>query len=115
MRTAARVAGVTLRTRRRDGLCALPDHPGPQMIDDQERRDADDALWAAARERTREQVRAVFAGTVTPTRRCPHCGAETQTRYEHCPACGESYLTTPPRFSRPVRLLFAATGAVVAA
>ena len=85
------------------------------MIDDQERRDGDDALWAAARERTREQVRAVFAGTVTPTRKCPHCGAETQTRYEHCPACGESYLTTPPRFSRPVRLLFAATGAVVAA
>src|SRR4051812_23980555 len=82
------------------------------MIDDEQRSPLDDELWAAARERTRDQVRAVFAGTETPVRTCPHCGVETPTRYEHCPACGQSYFTKPPRFSRPVRLVLKGAAAV---
>lgn len=61
-----------------------------------------------ARERTREQVRAAFAATdETPVRRCPHCGAQRRTRYEHCPACSKSYFVAPPRFSRRTRLVLA--------
>jgi hypothetical protein len=50
------------------------------------------------------QVSDIFAATPeTPMRRCPHCGAQERTRYEHCPACGKSYFVAPPRFSRQTR------------
>jgi hypothetical protein len=50
------------------------------------------------------QVSDIFAGTPeTPMRRCPHCGAQERTRYEHCPGCGKSYFVAPPRFSRRTR------------
>jgi hypothetical protein len=61
-----------------------------------------------SRERTREQVRAAFAATdETPLRRCPHCGAQRRTRYEHCPVCSNSYFVAPPRLSRRTRLVLA--------
>jgi len=74
--------------------------------DDSEHEDASsDDLAAAARERTRNQVHAIFAPTSqVPLRRCPHCGANERTRYEHCPACGRSYFVEPPRFSRRTRM-----------
>ena len=77
-------------------------------------RPTSDDLAAAAKERARDQVHAIFApGAEVPVRECPHCGAREPTRYEHCPACGRSYFVAPPRFSRPVR--FALTGVAVVA
>ena len=75
-------------------------------------------LVAAARERARSQVSAIFAATPeTPLRRCPHCGASERTRYEHCPSCGKSYFVAPPRFSRRTRraLIALATAAALGA
>ena len=62
---------------------------------------SDEDLWEAARARTREDVRQIFARTPeAPQRTCPHCGEQAQTREEHCPACGRSYFERPDRFSR---------------
>jgi hypothetical protein len=48
------------------------------------------------------------AGDGPPLRRCPHCGAETRTRFERCPECDGSYFTRPPRFGRTTKLVVAA-------
>src|SRR5919197_1510550 len=72
-------------------------------------------LAAAARQRTRDQVHAIFAArSEVPLRACPHCGARERTRYEQCPACGQSYFVAPPRFSRRTRRALAAVAATVA-
>src|SRR5215207_8667118 len=77
-------------------------------------------LWQAARERGREEVRAIFAGTAAPTARtCAFCGVEAETRFEHCPRCGRSYFSRPPRLGRSARLALggvalAAAGAAAA-
>src|SRR6266516_7609085 len=47
-----------------------------------------------------------------PHQRCPACGVESCTYFEHCPACGWSYFDRPPRLSRRARL--ALGGALVA-
>jgi hypothetical protein len=78
--------------------------------------DPPDDLAAAARERTRQEVRAIFAATPeVPLRECPHCGAREHTRHEHCPVCGKSYFVEPPRFSRRTRALLAVGSTAVAA
>ena len=72
--------------------------------------------WEAARARTREDVRQIFARTPeAPERTCPHCGARAQTREEHCPACGRSYFERPDRFSVRTRRILQALGALAAA
>ena len=77
---------------------------------------SDEDLWEAARARTREDVRQIFARTPeAPQRACPHCGAQAQTREEHCPACGRSYFERPDRFTRRTRRILQAIGAVVVA
>ena len=61
------------------------------------------------------QVSDIFAETPeTPMRRCPHCGAQERTRYEHCTACGKSYFVDPPRFSRQTRRALTVLGTVTA-
>jgi hypothetical protein len=78
--------------------------------------DRPDDLAAAARERTRQEVRAIFAATPeVPLRACPHCGARERTRHEHCPVCGNSYFVEPPRFSRRTRLALTAFGTAISA
>jgi hypothetical protein len=68
------------------------------------------------RARTREDVRQIFARTPeAPQRTCPHCGAQTQTREEHCPACGRSYFERPDRFSPRTRRVLQGAGALAAA
>lgn len=82
---------------------------------DREPRTSSGDLAAAARERTRRQVSAIFAATPElPQRSCAHCGASRQTRLEHCPACGKSYFVAPPRFSRRTRRALALLAAAVA-
>ncbi len=77
---------------------------------------ADEDLWEAARARTREDVRQIFARTPeAPQRTCPHCGAQAQTREEHCPACGRSYFERPDRFSPRTRRILQTLGALGAA
>jgi hypothetical protein len=79
-------------------------------------RMSDEDLWEAARARTREDVRQIFARIPdAPRRTCPHCGAEAETREEHCPACGRSYFERPDRFSVRTRRILQAAGALVAA
>jgi hypothetical protein len=53
---------------------------------------ADEDPWEAARDRTREEVRAVFAERENPeiTHTCAFCGQEGTTRWEHCPHCGRA-------------------------
>jgi hypothetical protein len=76
---------------------------------------SDEDLWEAARARTREDVRQIFARTPdAPQRTCPHCGAQTQTREEHCPACGRSYFERPDRFSPRTRRVLQGAGALAA-
>jgi hypothetical protein len=75
-----------------------------------------DDLAAQARERTRQQVRDVFARPrEVPDRICPHCGERARTLEERCPACGRSYFAKPARFSRRTRRVLQAGAAVVAA
>jgi hypothetical protein len=77
---------------------------------------SDEDLWEAARARTREDVRQIFARTPeAPQRTCPHCGAQAQTRVEHCPACGRSYFERPDRFSRRTRRVLQGVGALAVA
>jgi hypothetical protein len=77
---------------------------------------SDEDLWEAARARTREDVRQIFARTPeAPQRACPHCGTQAQTREEHCPACGRSYFERPDRFSRRTRRVLQTVGALTAA
>ena len=77
---------------------------------------SDDDLWEAARARTREDVRQIFARIPdAPQRTCPHCGEQAQTREEHCPACGRSYFERPDRFSRRTRRILQVVGALAAA
>ena len=77
---------------------------------------SDEDLWEAARARTREDVRQIFARIPdAPERTCPHCGAQAQTREEHCPACGRSYFERPDRFSRRTRRVLQTLGALAAA
>ena len=77
---------------------------------------SDEDLWEAARARTREDVRQIFARIPeAPERTCPHCGAQEQTREEHCPACGRSYFERPDRFSVRTRRILQALGALAAA
>jgi hypothetical protein len=77
---------------------------------------SDEDLWEAARARTREDVRQIFARTPeAPQRACPHCGAQAQTREEHCPVCGRSYFERPDRFSLRTRRTLQALGALAAA
>jgi hypothetical protein len=77
---------------------------------------SDEDLWEAARARTREDVRQIFARTPgAPQRVCPHCGAQAQTREERCPACARSYFERPDRFSRRTRRILQALGALAAA
>ncbi len=77
---------------------------------------SDEDLWEAARARTREDVRQIFARTPeAPQRTCPHCGAQAQTREEHCPACGRSYFERPDRFSRRTRRALQGVGALAVA
>jgi hypothetical protein len=76
---------------------------------------SDEDLWDAARARTREDVRQIFARIPeAPERTCPHCGAQAQTREEHCPACGRSYSERPDRFSRRTRRILQALAAIAA-
>jgi hypothetical protein len=57
----------------------------------------------------------IFAATPeAPMRRCPHCGSQDRTRYEHCPVCGCSYFVAPPRFSRRTRRALALVATVTA-
>ena len=78
--------------------------------------DEDEDLWEAARARTREDVRQIFARIPeAPRRTCPHCGAQAQTREEQCPACGRSYFERPDRFSRRTRRILQTVGALAAA
>jgi hypothetical protein len=61
-------------------------------------------------------VRQIFARTPeAPQRTCPHCGAQAQTREEHCPSCGRSYFERPDRFSPRTRRVLQAVGALAAA
>jgi hypothetical protein len=77
---------------------------------------SDEDLWEAARARTREDVRQIFARTPeAPQRTCPHCGVRTQTREEQCPACGRSYFERPDRFSPRTRRILQALAALGAA
>jgi hypothetical protein len=77
---------------------------------------SDEDLWEAARARTREDVRQIFARTPeAPQRTCPHCGAQAQTREEHCPACGRSYFERPDRFSPRTRRVLQGAAALAAA
>jgi len=77
---------------------------------------SDEDLWEAARARTREDVRQIFARTPeAPHRTCPHCGTQTQTREEHCPACGRSYFERPDRFSPRTRRILQVLGTLAAA
>jgi hypothetical protein len=77
---------------------------------------SDEDPWEAARARTREDVRQIFARTPeAPQRTCPHCGARAQTREEHCSACGRSYFERPDRFSPRTRRLLQGVGALAAA
>lgn len=77
---------------------------------------SDEDLWEAARARTREDVRQIFARIPeAPQRTCPHCGEQAQTREEHCPACGRSYFEKPDRFSPRTRRILQAVGALAAA
>jgi hypothetical protein len=77
---------------------------------------SDEDLWEAARARTREDVREIFARTPeAPQRACPHCGERAQTREEHCPACGRSYFERPDRVSRRTRRILQTVGALAAA
>jgi hypothetical protein len=77
---------------------------------------SDEDPWDAARARTREDVRQIFARIPeAPLRTCPHCGEQSQTREEHCPACGRSYFERPDRFSVPTRRILQAVGTLVAA
>jgi hypothetical protein len=77
---------------------------------------SDEDLWEAARARTREDVRQIFARIPdAPHRTCPHCGEQSQTREEHCPACGRSYFERPDRFSRRTRRILQVVGGLAAA
>jgi hypothetical protein len=77
---------------------------------------SDEDLWEAARARTREDVRQIFARIPeAPDRTCPHCGEQAQTREEHCPACGRSYFERPDRFSPRTRRILQALAALAAA
>jgi hypothetical protein len=77
---------------------------------------SDEDLWEAARARTREDVRQIFARTPdAPQRTCPHCGEQAQTREEHCPACGRSYFERPDRFSPSTRRILQTLGGLGAA
>ena len=77
---------------------------------------SDEDLWEAARARTREDVRQIFARTPeAPHRTCPHCGTQTQTREEHCSACGRSYFERPDRFSPRTRRILQVLGTLAAA
>jgi len=77
---------------------------------------SDEDLWEAARARTREDVRQIFARTPeAPQRTCPHCGEQAQTREEHCPACGRSYFERPDRFSPRTRRILQTLGVLGAA
>jgi hypothetical protein len=77
---------------------------------------SDEDLWEAARARTREDVRQIFARTPdAPQRTCPHCGEQAQTRDEHCPGCGRSYFERPDRFSRRTRRILQTVAALAAA
>jgi hypothetical protein len=78
--------------------------------------DSSDDLAAQARERTRQQVRGIFASArEAPERACPHCGERARTEYEQCPACGRSYFDTPARFSRRTRRVLQASAALALA
>lgn len=70
--------------------------------------------WDVARERTREQVREVFAAHRHDevTRTCAFCGREGTTSFERCPHCGRSYFDRPPRLSRAWRRGLLGTGAL---
>jgi len=73
--------------------------------------------WEAARQRTREQVREVFASHshAELTRTCAFCGREGTTSFELCPHCGRSYFDKPPRLSRAARrTLIAVAGLALA-
>jgi hypothetical protein len=77
---------------------------------------SDDDLWEAARARTREDVRQIFARIPdAPQRTCPHCGEQAQTREEHCPSCGRSYFERPDRFSPRTRRILQTLGALAGA
>jgi hypothetical protein len=77
---------------------------------------SDEDLWEAARARTREDVRQIFARIPeAPHRTCPHCGEQSQTREEHCPACGRSYFERPDRFPPRTRRLLQVVGGLAAA
>ena len=77
---------------------------------------SDEDLWEAARARTREDVRQIFARIPNaPQRTCPHCGEQAQTREEHCPACGRSYFERPDRFSPRTRRILQILGALAGA
>jgi hypothetical protein len=73
--------------------------------------------WEAARQRTREQVRAVFASHrhAEVTRTCAFCGRESTTSFELCPHCGRSYFDKPPRLSRTARRALIAVAGVLLA
>ena len=55
----------------------------------------EDPVWTAARERTRDEVRAAFAGRTIVCRSCGHEAAPTGRT---CPSCGEPYVATREPF-----------------
>jgi hypothetical protein len=70
----------------------------------------------AIRARARKDVREIFArAPEVPVRACPHCGEQSRTRDEHCPACGRSYFAKPARYSARTRRVLQAGGALAVA
>jgi hypothetical protein len=56
--------------------------------------DEKDPAWQAAREATRDQVRAALAPV---ERECPACGRREKTASRTCPHCGSAYAARRPR------------------
>jgi hypothetical protein len=84
-----------------------PQHDGPVT-------GRDEAAIEAAKAKAAEAVREAYARDPdAPLRTCPSCGAESRTRFEHCPVCGTSYFWREPRLSRRAR--WALGGLVVVA
>jgi branched-chain amino acid transport system permease protein len=105
--TAARRATVEVMTRVR--RLPVPAATG-----------SDAAAVAAAKARAADAVRASVSAAYMreeepPLRRCPACGGQERTHFEHCGVCGTSYFARPPLLSRRARVALGGAVAVLAA